>query len=571
MLRNTNIILMMSCVMILMMIIHSTLSTLTPTSKFMIWPDPITTESKVLLWENGTVVTRTLSLYDVGKSAWNDVNAVTSSIRDTIASGQVVFVDSYHFGDTGWRNLSECPTVIAFDQQVAKAIGSNFAIINIESEWDVGVVLSLFQTNEGIQCFQNRILQYNTYAPNALITSAPGLWNSYSTYNFFQPVEKMLNLRSLNINAVNSGNTTCSRVYDGSYWTSGQMNLNEAKQYIDDKIVGDLTKMNNAWGQSQNNQFLAFSAVTSCGWGFDGQAEILSTLINNLDCLYENGFRGFNLRNSGPAAEYCATGINNEQMYTYSTSVKSVAVLNEGWLRVRSLFSGNVKPNCTLPTLDNVNIQILSGSDSWWLKLQVNPSIYVYGNVNITCNGVTTSLSQTSWSTIQYTNSLNANCPNNSIAIVSLQPVPNIGTITIKQFTINYFVGSIGVPIITIINNTNTNNSNNSSNNTIISNNSTITNGTVINNSTITNGTVINNSTIITNGTIINNNSTNNSNNTNNGNNNNSNNNNNSSNTTNATPSTINRLNSYHLSMSNHSFTMNIILLISITMLISLM
>ena len=196
--------------------------------------------------------------------------------------------DSYSFGDAGYTSIADCPAVISFDAAVAQAIGNSFAIVNIESEWDTSVPLAIFQGPGGVQCFQQRIQQYNAYAPNALITSAPGLWNSWGTYTFFQPVEQMLNLRALNINAVNSGNTTCSLKYDGSYWTSGELSLAAAQSYIDSKINGDLTTMNMAWGKSQNDQWLAFSAATTCGWGPTGQAQILSKIVNVSSRMFQD-------------------------------------------------------------------------------------------------------------------------------------------------------------------------------------------------------------------------------------------------------------------------------------------
>ena len=168
---------------------------------------------------------------------------------------------------------------VAFDLEVAKAIGNNMAFINLETEWDDGAVLNIFKTAEGSKCLTDRIQNFKTYSPNAVIVSSPGLWKPNSDYPFFKPIDGVLNARAMLLHTVNSADGSCAARTDGSWWPNGVKSLAEGVSSIMDKINGNLEKMNSAWGSTGKEWMISDMAVTSCGWGSEGQSQILNALV----------------------------------------------------------------------------------------------------------------------------------------------------------------------------------------------------------------------------------------------------------------------------------------------------
>ena len=150
----------------------------------------------------------------------------------------------------------------------------------MESEWDVDVVLNLFKTSEGSQSLLNRIAAFRSLSPNAAVVSSPGLWKSALDYSFFSPIDQKLNSRAMLMHVVNSGDASCAKKQDGSLWPYGVKSLSEGISLVKSKIDENLSKMTSAWGG-----FLPFEwilsdvGVTTCGWGNDGQAQIVNELI----------------------------------------------------------------------------------------------------------------------------------------------------------------------------------------------------------------------------------------------------------------------------------------------------
>ena len=185
---------------------------------------------------------------------------------------------SYHFGDNGLRGQFEL--ALAFDREIASAIGNSFAIVNLEPEWDVDVVLNLFKSSQGTQSLLNRIQTFKSLAPNSVVVSTPGLWKSAQDYSFFSSVDSKLNARAMLMHVVNSGDASCAKKQDGSLWPYGVKSLSEGISMVKSKIDENLNKMTQAWGGSLPFEWiLSDVGVTSCGWGADGQAAIVNELI----------------------------------------------------------------------------------------------------------------------------------------------------------------------------------------------------------------------------------------------------------------------------------------------------
>ena len=130
--------------------------------------------------------------------------------------------------------------------------------------------------------------------------------------------------------------------------------------------------------------------------------------------------------------------MNNEGMFTFTTSASSVAVLQGGLTRAKSLFINGVSTNCASnsntggSTGSSFDISVVSGSNDWWTQLAVSPASSVK-TISLACNGVTTPLEKPSWSDSQFVKGLSSQCPMGSKVTVIVNS---------QKYSLTYSVGS---------------------------------------------------------------------------------------------------------------------------------
>ena len=143
-----------------------------------------------------------------------------------------------------------------------------------------------------------------------------------------------------------------------------------------------------------------------------------------MDCLYASGFRGFNLRNSGPGDLYeRAMGVKNEGMFTFTSSPATMNVIKSGLAKVNSFFVQGQTPSCSSSGGSNTNngggnsssykVNVISGSNDWWTQIEVLPTTSVQ-SVVFKCGSAATNLERPAWSQTQFVKGLSQQCPSGS-------------------------------------------------------------------------------------------------------------------------------------------------------------
>lgn len=324
-------------------------------------------------------------------AAWNDAPAVAREIRSMISRGIVPYVQSYCFGDNGLRG--EFHKAVAFDKSIAGAIGSSLAFVNLDTEWDDDAVLNLMKSPAGIDSFKQRIATYRQLAPNAKLLSSPGGWKPDDQYPWFAQVDALLDLRSNIFHAANN-ERQCLLKPDGQSIGVAGKSLNEALA-MGEKLNADRMRMNRLWGATGKLFVTGDAAVTSCGWGEAGQAAIINKLVDRMDCLYQDGWRGANFRNKGPDNLWeRAMGVKNEGQFTYSNGPNARAAMKRGLERAIQIMRNG--PSCIPPPPTPLDVTVLTGSSQHWAQLKIDPPFDVAG-VSLEYNGQTVRLSKASW------------------------------------------------------------------------------------------------------------------------------------------------------------------------------
>jgi len=320
------------------------------------------------------------------------MNGVAAVIRAMIQRGVVPYVQSYCFGDNGLRGNFE--KAVQFDTAIAQAIGSSIAFVNIDTEWDDGAVLDILSSPAGIQSFKNRIQVYRQFAPMTKLLSSPGLWKTDAQYAWFAQIDALLDMRS-NIFFATSNERSCLLKPDGvSIGVTGK-SLNEALA-MGDKINADRLRFNRLWGSSATKYIITGdAAVTSCGWGETNQAAIINKLVDRMDCLYSDGWRGANIRNAGPDNLWeRAMGVQNEGQFVYSNGVNARNAMKRGLDRAIQIMKNGA--TCVPPPPTPFTVSHMKSSSQNWAQLTADPSFDVAGIV-LNYNGQSTRLSKASW------------------------------------------------------------------------------------------------------------------------------------------------------------------------------
>ncbi len=241
-------------------------------------------------------------------------------------AGRIPYIHSYMFGDNGIR--TNLQVAVSFDEKIAQAIGSSLAFVNLETELDVDAILSTMKSPQGINVMKQRIQKYRQFAPNTVLTSSPGLWKPASDYTFFKPIAALLDVKG-NIYHAASNAAACTRLARGGNCNFG-MTWDWANN-VQGRLDENLTKMRTAWGNPVTPFITADTAITSCGWGAQGQSTIIKNFVGRMDCLFKNGWRGTVMRNKGPEdPNERAFGVENEGKFTYSTNAESVKQVQAG-------------------------------------------------------------------------------------------------------------------------------------------------------------------------------------------------------------------------------------------------
>jgi hypothetical protein len=90
--------------------------------------------NNVLILADGTVAT--VGVQWVGLSAWYDLAGIKAWYTTIVAAGQIPYFHDYSLGTIIYntRNISYAG-ILQFDLSLAQMIGSNFAIVNLDTEW----------------------------------------------------------------------------------------------------------------------------------------------------------------------------------------------------------------------------------------------------------------------------------------------------------------------------------------------------------------------------------------------------------------------------------------------------
>jgi hypothetical protein len=98
--------------------------------------------TNIILQQDGTV--KQLSVIWVGYSANYDITAIKAWVTQTYANSAVPFINAYHLSGIKYGTQNATFTdALNFDTELAKAIGNNFAIVNLDPEWGKYFIFTL--------------------------------------------------------------------------------------------------------------------------------------------------------------------------------------------------------------------------------------------------------------------------------------------------------------------------------------------------------------------------------------------------------------------------------------------
>lgn len=344
--------------------------------------------NSVLVLNDGTLAT--IGVQWVGLSAWYDLNGIQQWYSATKSAGQIPYFHDYGLGTIIYntRNISYAG-LLEFDNALADMIGQDFAFVNLDTEWDAGGIAPYAVSAAGIQSFKDRIAIFRQKAPNAILSSSAGLWSvpygAILDYYAFTPVDRLLDLRSTLYSAVSNVDSCCWRQLDGQGGTTTMFTDGKAistAQQTASILNANKVYMDNLWGTTSRKWYAADVAVTDCGWGVSGQTAIIKNLVDNLQTMFANGFRGIMLRNYSPPNQFRFMGQNNEAGFTWyppSSGVYTTAVeIARGLGIVRYLMKNKATSAPAISAPRSVTA-VTPGWNSWWIQVQVTPFTDVTG------------------------------------------------------------------------------------------------------------------------------------------------------------------------------------------------
>lgn len=315
-------------------------------------PSPSQPSAERFLWERhwltGSADRAMSGEIWAGGGAGDTADSAATKIRNAINAGQIPYVKFYHWGDSGNPTMSGVTSMSSTDSRwdswnryavaMANAIGDHDATVVIEPEWDSNPkapCMSRYRTE-----LQKVISTFKSLAGNAKLINGVGFWDNgtgtikdgtvtKSKYYCFQ--EGTPQLRTLFdghgfiAHVMSNGNdpdgVPCGRRNDGSLYTDTKT-LSQALSFMNG-MGARLDTLKKLFATSTG--YITDLFVTRCGWGDQGQADIVgalaSQLQNNTSNLYAtHGLRGVAFRNGGPGAAEAFMGVGNEMRSCYTAS-----------------------------------------------------------------------------------------------------------------------------------------------------------------------------------------------------------------------------------------------------------
>eukprot|EP00761_Pharyngomonas_kirbyi_P008409 gb/GECH01008420.1/.p1 GENE.gb/GECH01008420.1/~~gb/GECH01008420.1/.p1 ORF type:complete len:431 (+),score=102.26 gb/GECH01008420.1/:1-1293(+) len=337
---------------------------------FFLWSDK--SGQQVVVMDDGSV--KPVEYIWAGHAAWNDAHGVSQAIHNAIGAHKIPYIQSYQYGDNGISWTGDLYKAVEFDAAIAKAIGNSFALVNVETEWDGGQAENLITTHQGQENMRERIQQYRHYAPNTELLSTPGLWKPDHFYGFFDSLDSQMDHRGDILHMASDQSHCTSRLYGGNFADGRGFN---SAQGIGHYVVRDMKRTQHLWGSSSGSgrYFVTGDlAVTNCGWGVDGQADIFRRLVDNFNFLYEQGWRGAVIRNEAPSKAERYMGVKNEGGFVWSHHSRVKSEIDRGLNLARQIMrsGGPQTPGSSLQPELRVSLN-KEASNGGWLQLKVEP------------------------------------------------------------------------------------------------------------------------------------------------------------------------------------------------------
>lgn len=250
-----------------------------------------------------------------GNKAWDDREAVAQEIEARLEAGGVPYIYFYQWGHDLWSWSTVSATRLQdwedWALHLANAIGSDLAYVVVEPEWDIDPSSGI---SPSFKAALERVLDvFRARAPGAVLVNGPGFWQDDAYYEAFADVAALFDVQGF-LHHVISEDADCTWRVGGPSWVEA-MSYEEAL----DIVAAVRAKAQRASRLFESDRvMLTDLGVTRCGWGAEGQREIVARLVDGLPELYQDlGLRGVTLRYDAPAPEGRDMGHNNEGMFSY--------------------------------------------------------------------------------------------------------------------------------------------------------------------------------------------------------------------------------------------------------------
>lgn len=330
-------------------------------------PDPVTepADAEPFLWERNLV--RPSGFTSVSGQVWvggasGDLQPSDSAAKVTAAYGSsaLPYIKFYHWGDDGHPKMSDINSNTTmtdlsswpkYATAISNAIGkTREAWVTIEPEWD---------SNPGALCntayrktLKDVIGIFRLNSPKATLLNGIGLWKRDSDYDCFRSsntttypdtanLPKLFDIHGFPLHIVSSDpyctlrDPSHERYSFEPYFTGGYATVEQAKDVIRKLGSGKISRIKSLF--SVDTVFITDLAVTRCGWGDSGQAQIFQELIDHITDastvgdtkLYANyGLRGVTIRSGGPSKNQRYLGVENEGQFDYANKPGGTTISN---------------------------------------------------------------------------------------------------------------------------------------------------------------------------------------------------------------------------------------------------
>lgn len=330
-------------------------------------PDPVTepADAEPFLWERNLV--RPSSFTTVSGQKWvggasgdDQPYKSANKVTEAYQTSDLAYIKFYHWGDDGKPTMGEINSSTSMEAlaswpkyatAISNAIGkTREAWVTIEPEWDSNP-RALCNTNYR-RTLKEVIGIFRTNSPNAKLLNGIGLWKSDSDYDCFRSTStttypdtanlpKLFDHHGFPLHIVSS-QSSCTlrdpqheRYSFEPNFTGGYSSVDAAKAAIQKLGSGKVSRIKRLF--SVDTVFITDLAVTRCGFGDTGQAQIFQELIDHITDtstvgdtkLYANyGLRGVTIRSGAPEPKERYLGNNNEGMFDYAGKPGGTTIAN---------------------------------------------------------------------------------------------------------------------------------------------------------------------------------------------------------------------------------------------------